>query len=390
MIDRQGVEPSQQGIIIFGASARAAAFSAFRAGLHPWCADLFADEDLRARCSTIRLSSKGYPKDFEVIAKNGPPGPWMFTGGLENHPALVQRISEHRVLWGNNADVLAQARSPSFLAEIFRANGICFPVSLYSSKDRPREGRWLVKPHCGAGGIGIEFLSSQSERIPKRIVYFQEYLEGIPCSAVFVGFEKEARFLGATRQLIGETWLNAALFRYCGSVGPLVLKPSIEAHLTKIGDVLHRLCNLRGLFGVDFILANGIPWPVEVNPRYPASAEILEYAGVPAFALHRAAFDSTGPSMKSASKTIGAIFGKAIFFAERSLKFPADGPWRSCIQGLSKIEEMPDFADIPAAGSAIDAGHPTLTFFSRSNSVIGCIENLQHIARDLDHQLKMT
>jgi len=32
-------------VLIVGASARAAAFSALRAGLRPWCADLFADLD---------------------------------------------------------------------------------------------------------------------------------------------------------------------------------------------------------------------------------------------------------------------------------------------------------------------------------------------------------
>ncbi len=36
---------SPQHLLIFGASARAAAFSALRAGLQPWCADLFADAD---------------------------------------------------------------------------------------------------------------------------------------------------------------------------------------------------------------------------------------------------------------------------------------------------------------------------------------------------------
>ena len=35
---------------------------------------------------------------------------------------------------------------------------------------------------------------------------------------------------------------------------------------------------LAGWFGVDFILRDGIPWPVEINPRYTASVEIHELA----------------------------------------------------------------------------------------------------------------
>ena len=36
-----------ESVVIFGASVRAAAFSALRAGLRPWCADLFADFALK-------------------------------------------------------------------------------------------------------------------------------------------------------------------------------------------------------------------------------------------------------------------------------------------------------------------------------------------------------
>ena len=35
---------------------------------------------------------------------------------------------------------------------------------------------------------------------------------------------------------------------------------------------------LVGWFGVDYILRDGIPWPVEINPRYTASLEIHELA----------------------------------------------------------------------------------------------------------------
>src|SRR5438094_8454470 len=91
-----------QTIIIFGGSVRAAAFSALKAGLQPWCADLFADADLQACCPTIRIPSSCYPRNFAGLLAKAPPGPWMYTGGLENHPALVKRISSDRSLWGNS------------------------------------------------------------------------------------------------------------------------------------------------------------------------------------------------------------------------------------------------------------------------------------------------
>jgi len=409
----QGVVPFEQNIVIFGASVRAAAFSALRAGLRPWCADLFADEDLRARCSINQVSPRAYPMGFGAISDNGPPGPWMYTGGLENHPSLVKRISEKRPLWGNNADALTLARSPSFLEEVFRSNEICFPRNFTSSRMLPRTSRWLSKPLRGAGGAGIQWAVASGQgpvaRKGKKDLalapapnhrplatnhyYFQEFIEGLPCSAVFVGFDKNARLLGATQQLVGETWLNASRFHYCGSIGPLILESGVQKNLKKIGNILNRDCHLRGLFGADFVLADGIPWPVEVNPRYPASVEILECAGIQALALHRSAFDSSAPKtseVSKASEVIESYCGKAILFSDRPLRFPIEGPWTGSLGGSNSIDKMPDFADIPAAGSAINAHRPILTFFSRSDSVEGCIENLRHIALDLDHRLRMT
>jgi hypothetical protein len=83
----------------------------------------------------------------------------------------------------------------------------------------------------------------------------------------------------------------------------------------------------------------------------------------------------------------GAVFGKAILFAKTALAFPAEGPWTYSLTNPKLIEEMPDFADIPESGQAIEAGRPVLTFFRRSLSVRECIHNLQQTARDLDQCL---
>src|SRR5687767_7079098 len=109
-------------LLILGASARAAAWSARRAGFEPSAGDLFTDEDLRACCPAWRCER--YPRDFEQIAAEAPPGPWIYTGGLENHPRLVDRIAARRPLFGNPGDVLREARDPFRLAEVLAAAGI--------------------------------------------------------------------------------------------------------------------------------------------------------------------------------------------------------------------------------------------------------------------------
>lgn len=385
--------PSLRNIVIFGASVRAAAFSALRAGLRPWCADLFADADLQASSPAIRIPSFAYPKGFMAVSAKGPQGPWMYTGGLENHPALVERISAGRPLWGNGAATLSIARSPVALASIFGSNGISFPMVHEFSRKLPQQGRRLVKPLRGAGGAGIHFHNSMCpRRSSNKQVYFQEYIEGVPCSAVYIGMEIGAKLLGTTRQLVGEAWLNAASFHYCGSFGPLPLEPALQKEVERVGNVLAHECLLRGLFGVDFILSKGVLWPVEVNPRYPASTEILEYAlGIKAMEFHRLAFETDTTQSVPVANAPGSeppapFVGKAILFAKRTLELPQKGPWTSSVSH-KPIEKMPDFADIPEPGRIIKAGAPILTFFAQSTTMNGCLDDLKERAQALDHYL---
>ena len=84
--------------------------------------------------------------------------------------------------------------------------------------------------------------------------------------------------LAATRQLIGEDWTAARGFRYAGSIGPLVLDKPVHAVWQHVGSTLAAAYGLVGLFGVDAIVDGDRVWPVEVNPRYPASTEIVEQA----------------------------------------------------------------------------------------------------------------
>jgi predicted ATP-grasp superfamily ATP-dependent carboligase len=219
--------------------------------------------------------------------------------------------------------------------------------------------------------------------------YFQEYVEGEACAAIFLGKDRHGRLLGVTRQLVGAAWLHAGPFRYCGSIGPLSLDSTALHAFDHLGSVLTSGCHLRGLFGVDCILRDGIPWPVEINPRYTASVEVLEYgAGVPALALHRQVFDPDAPSPGAKRRAAdGSVVGKAILFARAPLEFPNDGPWSATLRSPCPIDEMPAFADIPHAGERIEARRPILTFFTRATSEAACLEQLKGIAVDLDRWL---
>jgi uncharacterized protein len=372
-------------LLLFGASVRAAALSALRAGLRPWCADLFGDCDLRARCPTILIDH--YPDGLLDLVAQAPPVPWMYTGALENRLRLIRQLSRQRPLWGNDVPVLRVVRSPQRVCQLLTAAGLPCPAVSTTSPPPPSCARWLVKPLAGAGGIGIRFWDGNAlPRARRRKVYFQEFISGESGAALFLGDAGRSQLLGVTRQLVGEAWLGAAPFRYCGSIGPLDVAREVRTALERIGKVLVEASGLRGLFGIDFVLRDGIPWPVEVNPRYTASVEVLEYAtGLRALALHRQVFVGDEPGDVAPSATSAGVVGKAVLFARAPLTFPEAGPWLSPLH--EPVEAMPNVADIPPAGSVIETGRPVLTFFARAEDELSCLEALRRIAADLDTQL---
>lgn len=365
-------------LIIVGASARAAAFSALRAGLRPWCADLFADADLAARCPVVRLNACDYPHGFFEVLQTAPKVPWMYTGGLENRPALVARMARLAPLWGNGMQALKLARDPHFIAALLEKHGLPVPAVRRVEDGEPPAGPWLLKPCLGAGGAGIRRWQSGVALPPRPDAYYlQQLIEGEACSAVFVAAAGEVTLLGVTQQLVGVPWLNAAAFHYCGSVSFLP-PPHLATQLQPLGQVLARGCGLLGLFGVDFIVRDGSPYCIEINPRYTASVEVVEHAwGVAALGLHRRAFDPTAPAAPTFPATRGSL-GKVILFARQAFAFSERGPW--CDNVPLASAGLPQFADIPAAGEPIEAGHPICTLFAEGDDATACRKALRLVA----------
>jgi uncharacterized protein len=374
-------------LLIVGASARAAAGSARRAGFTPWCADLFADVDLRAMVpDAVRCPLGQYPKGLESILRNAPDGPWIYTGGLENHPDLIRRMARLRPLWGNGPNALSKSRSPFAVERILRDAGLPALEVRAASAPLPDHCRWLRKPLKGSAGIGITFASSTASAthesdIRRSRVYYQQFVAGTPMSAVFVRVRGEVRLLGVTEQLVGTSWLDAPPFRYAGNIGPVELAANARHQLLRMGIVLGDGCGLLGLFGVDFVLHDGRPWVVEINPRYTASIEVLERAtGVSALSLHRGAFES---EVKQPAPTAPAAAwaGKAIVYATKRVVIPPyddenrDGPSTGAFRTAHPVDPV-SYADIPHPGDVIEAGWPILTVIAQGVTRSQCLARL--------------
>jgi predicted ATP-grasp superfamily ATP-dependent carboligase len=155
---------------------------------------------------------------------------------------------------------------------------------------------------------------------------------------------------------------------------------ALTARLRALGDRLAAAFDLVGWFGVDYVLRDGIPWPVEVNPRYTASVEIHELAaGRPLLLEHRAACEGIMEPARD-SRTEGQprhrVVTKWIIYAPRRLVVPAQ-EWPD-----DSIDEPDAFAaDIPAPGVCIEVGEPVMTLLVKDSHVVSCRARLRRLRR---------
>lgn len=376
-------------LLIVGASGRAAAASALRAGFDPFVIDLFADADTRRLCPVLRCDPADYPHGFIPLAKQAPPGPWMYTGGLENHPDVVAAISEHRPLWGNGPQNLVNVRDPFRLFATFTAYGIDSPLVCPIAGPGPDDRQWLTKRFSSGGGRGISvFEYCPVNRSPGD--YLQEYIAGDPSSALFLSMPWRVYFLGLAMQLIGTPWLHARPFEYAGNVGPITPTDDERDGLQNLGFVVTQGALKYGYFGIDLIRSDGRLMPIEVNPRYPASVEVYELAsGTASLRWHVdcATCAHTGLDKQWVEPTpfsTDRIVGKAVYYAVAPFTFPASGPWDESLARCTDVWRRPDYADIPEPGTLVEPGQPVLTIFAEAATEAGCIEQLKRVAAGLD------
>ena len=355
-------------LLILGVSARAAVSSAIRGGFQPLAADCFRDQDLAAVCECLRISR--YPADLEHAAAALPVCPWLYTGGLENHPQLVDRIADHRPLLGNAGRVLRGVRNPFRVTEALCEAGLP-ALEVSALPPSGSSGPWLRKPRKSGGGQRIEFVSAlaneSAESAVGELYYYQQYVAGTPDSAIFVAAGGRAVLCGVTRQMIGTSWTGARGFEYAGSVGPLDITAHERIQWESIGNCLARRFDLSGLFGVDAVTRDGTIWVVEVNPRYTASVEVVESACDTALLpVHVTACQSGQLSIRGALRPHRRV-GKAIVYARTPGQVPPD--FDTWVRGRNTDGARPTVADIPASGTEFRVGEPLLTVLAYGESL---------------------
>jgi predicted ATP-grasp superfamily ATP-dependent carboligase len=154
------------------------------------------------------------------------------------------------------------------------------------------------------------------------------------------------------------------------------MNPTFSYIIHRSGETIAAAAGLRGLWGFDFIYDIDIgTYPVELNPRYTASVEVLEHG------LGESVF---GDRFAATQGRARPLVGKAIYYAPHDLGFPTSGPWDADLALPFDPWRLPRFADIPSPGSMSHAGQPVVTIFEQGSSAAECRQRLQSRARELD------
>ncbi len=388
-------------VLIIGASARAAAYSALRAGYAPIAIDLFGDRDLAAIAPSVRIPRREYPHGIEPIAAAIERDAWFYTGALENRPDLIEKLERQGTCWGNPASVVRDVRNPFHLHQVLIDHRLPSPRPFDSSSKPPAAIATLAKPFASAAGRSIEYLGPAEYPKIQEPFYYQEYIEGDSYGAIFAGRNGLSKLLGVSRQWIGT---SDRRFGYRGSVAPWPINRKTCEILIEIGRAVVSRFGVVGLFGIDFILQSDAPYPVEINPRYTASVEAIELATRRSLLVWqdpRREINECNDkySKKNQNHHSKRFVGKGIVFAERSFVFD-DGPLRAsdlpagaADQSSARADrgefqtserdvrsfKIPKIADIPNAGERFDRGDPVLTVFAVSSDPETCRARLMRL-----------
>ena len=353
-------------LLILGAGARAAAFSALRLGLRPACADLFADADLAAACPSTRIESRRLSRRPGHL-RGEAPADSVALHRRDREPARAGRPDLPSPQTPRQSRLDAPTRPRSARARRSRPGrgpGRARAFGATRPESRPTARGWSSRsPRAAGGGFAPGRVIDPS---PRNRVYFQERVDGLPLAVLFVGDGTGARCLGITRQFVGRPGNR---FAYRGSLGPWPVGSEVRRQIETLGRTIAGSFGLFGLFGIDLIVRDGQPWPIEVNPRYTASVEVLEWAlGRSLLAEHLRAFGLgvENPPIRASISPQGFV-GKAILHADRT------GVWRSTGESSARPGRT-DFRRSPTSrpGTGFQPGDPVLTVFAQGDLTDEC------------------
>ena len=327
-----------------------------RLGFDCSVADLYGDHDTRLICEgrVTRLHKLSDLGDCEQLVRGH--DFVVFAGGLEGCSTLSRRLAQ----WTKPA--FTSGNAIEYVADYRALNRAMIEagVDRYLFSRDPQQidvSHSVCKDLRHSGTARPTRPDDFYEGLQDGLVA-QRVIQGDSVSLIFCADNEGVKCLGGSMQLNGET--NP--FSWVGSVSGLQLEPRDLRSATQFAIALAGGAELRGVFGIDFIVDEDGIWPVDVNPRIPASTEVV---GDHVMQQHLNAFGIDCPVAAQRDEMVNV---KRVIFNQTSSPFIFD---------RSRIESIPihfldsnspaSIADVPCDGESIEPGHPILTVIASAS-----------------------
>jgi predicted ATP-grasp superfamily ATP-dependent carboligase len=345
-------------VLIAAFSGRALAQSARRAGYEPLVADAFGDLDTRDAATAFRAIDGAMQTGFHTkpliqaldalaSAARSPPVGLVLGSGFEDKPRLVAALAKRYRLLGSDAATYRSCKDPTAFFAKLEELGVAHPETQITP---PADAAgWLTKRIGGSGGRHIRVCHETAKQRPRR--YFQKQLFGERLSVGGV-FASDGAHLALTRQWI--TPSPEQPFRFGGAVSMPDIDPALRQNLTNAATRVAYAFGLVGMASFDFIIAEGTPHLLEVNPRPGASLDVLDDANGDLFHAHAAAWLGTPFSITPVPSQRARAM--AVLHADRGPLTLGATPWPSWS------------ADRGAMGTIIPKGAPLASVFADAAS----------------------
>ncbi len=374
-------------VLVVGEGTGPAARSVRRAGGEPVCLEV-GDWQMCDALAGAREGQADQPllvgRVLNAMRRLAVPSdvPVLWVQPLENYVGVLEAIAFERPLVGSSPQAVRGVRDPLALSSLPPHKGLRYPKVRSGASLMTRAGQmltallggkgYLVKPREGYGGRGVSFWTA-----PQRVgrdAYLQQYIKGMPMSAVYVADGWSAHLIGATEHIIGDPAFGADGFRYVGNIGPVQPGDTLRQALMHLGVVLTQRFDLRGVFGVDGVMDfAGNFWPVEVNPRYTNSVEVLERAtGISVLESVLGLSDSATRKARTVPQGATSVCGQAYVCATSRVTVSA------------AMAEMGTFVvDVAPPGTVVEVGEPICTVQAEGRTRDACMAELRRMAEEV-------
>lgn len=350
-------------LVVAGLSARTLAEAAQQGGWRVIALDAFGDRDTLhaserwasiADAGPLGIDGQALCSALAEAARTPGIEGWVAGSGFEARPELLERGGRELPLLGMEARAVRAVREPRHFFATLARLGLPHPETRFEPPPQP-EG-WLVKRAAGTGGWHIRDAATAGRLAADA--YFQRLRNGVPMSALFLADGREARLVALNRLIVRR--LGSHPFVYRGAIGPIVdgaLQRRIAQALTQLVPAF----DVRDLASLDFMLADDVPFLLEINPR-PSASMALHPASLPG-GLMRAHVRALDGVLPQAPEHAPGLRGAETLFARRRCRID--------VSLADTLAGMTDCHDLPAAGAQFAHGDPVCTVSATGETAAG-------------------